>query len=65
MSKRVQLIIDAETLAIIDDAAADAGESRSKYMRRAALERCGKSLVFTPEQEARIEDIARAVTEKY
>lgn len=56
---RIQLSIDERALAAIDAAAREAGESRSEYMRLAALERCGTlAHGFSAAQEARIRELA-------
>ncbi len=61
MRVRVQISIDADSLAAIDAAAQDAGESRSEYMCRAALGRSGEH-GFTDAQEARIVELAQGAS---
>lgn len=58
---RLNISIDDESLAAIDAAAEAAGESRSEYLRRAALERASsEQRGLTAAQQRKVLDAVRA-----
>ena len=54
---RIQLSIPDSDLAEIDAAAEALGESRSEYMRKAALDRAGSTSALTDAQERAVRRI--------